>query len=302
MRLLRVGQDWIRKTWFTADGDTIIVAEGNERHTARLHWHSLRDAKTTRTWRIPQSEFALSPDCSMIAQVEMEMPGWVEALHVRKLDRPDAGSMRIPLRWGVSSLAFSSDGQTLFTASFRIDESYEPEGEIRCLELSTETEIRVVRTNAQMKAMTMTRRGDRLVTGGADNRVRIWKYPEHHQLAEWPHKNSIHQVVLSPDEQILASVAGRSAALWDMAENRQIVRLPTHAAPVNDAAFSVDGHTLATACDDGTVRLWDVGTGKQRQAFDWQIGRTGAVAFSRDGLTMAAGGEQGRVVIWDVDA
>src|SRR5579864_2004442 len=119
MRLLRVGQDWIRKTWFTADGDTIIVAEGNERHTARLHWHSLRDAKTTRTWRIPQSEFALSPDCSMIAQVEMEMPGWVEALHVRKLDRPDAGSMRIPLRWGVSSLAFSSDGQTLFTASFR---------------------------------------------------------------------------------------------------------------------------------------------------------------------------------------
>src|SRR5262249_55559211 len=109
-------------------------------------------------------------------------------------------------------------------------------------------------------------------------------------------------VVLSPDERVLASVAGRSAALWDMNENRQIVRLTTHAAPVNDLAFSADGHTLATACLDGAVRLWDVSAGQQRQAVDWNIGPAGAVAFSRDGMTIAAGGEQGRVVIWDLDA
>jgi WD40 repeat protein len=304
MRLLQVGQDWIRRILFTSDGETIIVADGTERHNLRLHWHHLRDAKTARTWPIPLNDFALSPDFSVVAQPEMEvlLTGWEEALHIRNLHSPDTAIWRIPLRSAISSLAFSPDGQTLFIGCFRMDESYEPECEIRRYDLQNEIELPQLPARAKVKAITMTRRGDRLITGGDDNRVRIWQYPEHQQLAEWPHKNSIHHVVLSPDERILASVAGRSAALWDMNENRQIVRLTTHAAPVSDLAFSADGRTLATACLDGAMRLWDVATGQQRQAFDWNIGRAGAVAFSQDGLTIAAGGEQGRVVIWDVDA
>jgi WD40 repeat protein len=249
-------------------------------------------------------DFAVSPDFSVVAQVELDLlhSGWEDRLHVRPLDATNGGWFRVPQRGLISGLAFSPDSQTLFIGSYQMNESYEPDCEIRRIDRRTNSEMSPLLVNAQVRVITMTRPGDQLVTGGADNRVRIWQYPDHEQLAEWPHKNEIHQVLLSPDERVLASVAGRSAALWDMQENRQIVRLTTHAAPVNDVAFAADGRTLATACNDGTVRLWDVGTGQQRQAFDWNIGPAGAVAFSHDGLTIAAGGEQGRVVIWDVDA
>ncbi|HEV3144983.1 MAG TPA: hypothetical protein VGZ47_13920 [Gemmataceae bacterium] len=304
MRLLRVGQGWIRGIWFSAGGESIVVADGTERHTKRLHWHDLHLARPIRLWEVPVGEFVLAPNLSAVAQLEMEFrpSEWEGALQVRNVEHPEDGSMRVQLRATLSCLAFSPDSQVLFVGCYRIDEAYEPECEIRRFDRTTESLLPALPVRRPVRTLTMTRRGDRLITGGDDNRVRIWQYPEHQQLAEWPHKNSIHQVVLSPDERILASVAGRSAALWDMTENRQIVRLTTHGAPVNDLAFSVDGRTLATACLDGTVRLWDAFTGRQRQAFDWNIGRTGAVAFSRDGLTIAAGGEQGRVVIWDADA
>jgi WD40 repeat protein len=304
MKLLRFGRNWIRGLWFSPDGGTLIAVEGTERYPIRLHWLDLHRGESIRTWSIPCGEFALSADFLTIAQMEMETrpTDWEGALFIRSVEDPDAESPRAQLRATLSSLAFSPDGQMLLVACYQVDESFEPECEIRRFDRKTSSYLTPLAVRSPVKAMAMTRRGDRLITGGADNRVRIWQYPEHQQLGEWPHKNMIHQVVLSPDERILASVAGRSAALWDMKDNRQIVRLTTHAAPVNDLAFSADGRTLATACLDGTVRLWDVATGQQRQAFDWNIGQAGAVAFSYDGLTIAAGGQQGRVVIWDVDA
>lgn len=304
MQLIHFGERWIRALWFSGDGGTLIVAEGTERYARRLHWHDLHQGKAIRTWTIPCGEFALTPDFSTVVQIEMDVrqSDWEGALHIRSVGAPESESVRAQLRATLSCLTFSPDGQMLLVACYQIDEAYEPECEIRRFDRTKSEYQPPLAVHSPVKAMTMTRRGDRLITGGADNRVRIWQYPEHQQLAEWPHKNMIHQVALAPNERILAAVAGRSAALWDMNENLQIVRLKTHAAPVSDLAFAPDGRTLATACLDGTVRLWDTSTGQQRQTFDWQIGPAGAVAFSHDGLTIAAGGDLGRVVIWDVDA
>jgi WD40 repeat protein len=305
MRLLSVGSDWIRGLWFAEDGETIVVADGTERQAKWLHWYSLHEAKTTQDWRIPFGDFAVAPDFSVVAQVEMQMQptGWEdECVRIRNFGYIEADGVRVPLNRTLSSLAFSADGQTLLLGCFRMHDSYEPECEIQRFDVTNESCLSPLTVGVRVKAMTMTRSGNRLITGSEDNRVRIWQYPEHQELAEWRHKNMIHRVVLSPDERVLAAAAGRSAALLDIQKNCEIVRFKTHPAPVNDIAYSADGGTLATACNDGTVRLWDVSTGKQRQAFDWNIGRTGAVVFARDGLTIAAGGEHGRVVIWDVDA
>ena len=69
--------------------------------------------------------------------------------------------------------------------------------------------------------------------------------------------------------------------------------LTGHTGPVWSVAFSPDGHTLATASGDGTIRLWNV-TDPARptvigQPLNAHNGPIYAVAFSPDGHTLAAG-------------
>ncbi|MGO9917396.1 MAG: protein kinase domain-containing protein [Isosphaeraceae bacterium] len=69
-------------------------------------------------------------------------------------------------------------------------------------------------------------------------------------------------LAFSPDGTTLASAAGQSATLWDVARREERLTLRGHKEKVTDLAFSPDGNWVATTSDDYTTRIWDARSGQ----------------------------------------
>ena len=83
--------------------------------------------------------------------------------------------------------------------------------------------------------------------------------------------------------------------LWD-AHTAQ-PKPPRHKYGIGTIVFSPDGHTLASASWDNTVRLWNVHTGANRAIL---ADRECLYSGVQDGRTLASGGKSTTIYLWDI--
>jgi WD40 repeat protein len=119
-------------------------------------------------------------------------------------------------------------------------------------------------------------------------------------VAQLRHTDIVDRAVFSPDGRWLATSAGRSVWLWDVA-GRTGERFPAFQKHVRGLAFHPEGKLLAAGDRVGEIRLWEPSSQRQQGSLNFGVGAVHGLAFSPDGMTVAAAGHDNAVVVWDLE-
>lgn len=197
----------------------------------------------------------------------------------------------------VNSVAFSSDGRYLVTAS--ADHS----ARLWHLVGSKWTSVVLSGHSAAVNTAAFSPDGRRLVTGSDDHTVRMWDLGESTPTSQLlqGHEAAITQVAFSPDGHYLVTASDdNTALLWDVRSAQLSSKvLRGHEDVVNSAVFSPDSRYLITTSWDHTARLWDLSTEQPTSVvLRDHTDRVLSAAFSPDGSRIVTTSNDGTARLW----
>ena len=209
------------------------------------------------------NSIAFSPDGRTLASGDREM-----RIYLWDIATPHFHKALIPYKTlighegSINSVAFSADGRVLASSS----------------EDKTVRQWNVV-SGEQHK---------HLLTEHSVNSVAVFTTPDGCSFRYT--KEGVQCLAVSPDGKTLASTERNEVNLWDVVSGKHKQTLKGHTGNVASVAFNIDGKTLASGSDDGTILLWNIKWHRSSHLLRLEAGR----------ITLASECEDGPALLWDV--
>lgn len=255
---------------------------------------------------------------------------------VWRLDRPaGAADEKAPPFRGhegpVYTAAFSPDGRRVVTGGYDkrvliwnpeqlhefeferviFNESLPPERQAESLPVAPPRFIALEGHLAAVRSVAFDRSGERIVSGGHDNTVRLWDAATGRRLKTLRgHGSWVRACQFGVDgKSVFSAGYDHQVKRWDVENYEEIRRVPRgrvlegHAGDILGTTFSGDGKYILTAGRDRTARMWE--TASAQEVLRLEEGHqflTSRAAFFPGGQFLATAAVDNTVRVWDVAA
>ena len=196
----------------------------------------------------------------------------------------------------VSSVVFSPDGKMLATGS--------RETTVKILEIPTGKVLSTFRADdSVIWSVAFNSNATQLVAGTYYWRVMIWDLPTatEEPFPVFEHRAPIWSVVMSPDDEIVASSSGdKTVKVWNVKTGSLIFSFPDHSDTIYSIDISSDGRKLVSGSADQTIKIEDLDTGDLINTLNGHTGAIRSVKITPDGKKIVSGSYDTTVKIWDL--
>jgi WD40 repeat protein len=168
--------------------------------------------------------------------------------------------------------------------------------------------------NSKVNEIAFSPSGDKVVSGGSDNAVKVWDVNSGALLWSGTHPSQVNHVAFSPDGSKIASGSGigdtgAQIKVWN-AETGDNLWSGNFMNAVQALEFSPDGNLIATGTNDrgmglGQAYVQDAETGDIVLSRD-SLNEVNSLSFSPDGIYLAGGignnmGEYSGIYLWEIE-
>ena len=198
----------------------------------------------------------------------------------------------------ILAVAFSPDGTRLAAGGGTSPTPDRPEnGVVRLWDSASGRELLVYRGHTKpVRTIAFSQDGKSIASAGGDPAIRIWDPATGKDIRQIPvnagekENDYVARCAFSPDGKSIAVASGPVVEIFEVATGNRQRKLEGHTQTVFSVTYSADGHALASASGDHTVRIWDTRTWKDPQVIAAHAASVLQVVFSPDGKSVATCG------------